>query len=72
MKPEVKKWRLVGGQVYRLADIFGDCLNAMKHAQSLKIEKHVILTRIASGCWAVYWRARENEPECPPELYRIS
>ena len=72
MKLEIKKWRLVEGQVYRLADIFRNCLDAMRHAQDLKIKKHVILTKLASGYWAVYWRARENKPECPPELYKIS
>ena len=71
MNNEIKKWRLVGGQVYQLADIFEDCLIAMRHAQSLKRNKHVILTKLGNRTWAVYWRAREDKPECPPELYKI-
>lgn len=71
MNDEIKKWRLVGGQVYRLADTFADCLLAMKHAKTLKKEKHVVLTKLGNGNWAVYWRARQNNPDCPPELYKI-
>ncbi|MGD2072226.1 MAG: hypothetical protein PVG65_01910 [Candidatus Thorarchaeota archaeon] len=71
MNNEIPKWRLVGGKIYQLVDIFDNCLLAMKHAKTLKKDKHVILTKLGKGKWAVYWRARESTAECPPELYKI-
>lgn len=71
MNTEIKKWRLVGGQVYRLADTFEDCLLAMTHAKTLKHKKHVILKKLGNGNWAVYWRPREDKSECPSELYKV-
>jgi hypothetical protein len=43
----------------------------MRNAKTLKKDKHVILTKLGNGRWAVYWRTRESAPECPPELYKI-
>ena len=71
MNTEIKKWRLVGGQIYRLADVFDDCLLAMQHARTLKKERHVILTKTGDSRWAVYWRSKEDKLECPPELYKV-
>ena len=71
MNTDIKKWRLIGGQIYRLADTFENCLLARQHAKTLKKDKHVILTKLGDRNWAVYWRAREDQPDCPPELYKI-
>jgi hypothetical protein len=71
MNTETKKWRLVGGKVYRLEDTFENCFLAMKHAKTLKEDKHVILTKLGNGEWAVYWRAREDTSDCPAELFKI-
>jgi hypothetical protein len=71
MNTEIKKWRLVGGQIYRLADVFDDFLLAIQHAKELKKERYVLLTKAGDSRWAVYWRCRADKSECPPELYKI-
>ncbi len=65
----VDKWRVVGGRVYKLAQAFEEMLDAVDLARKLKAEKCVFLHRTESGLWAVYWRGKEEEPECKPEYY---
>ncbi len=54
-----KKWKIVGGSIYRLSEVFDQMLEAVTHARELK-EKHLVfLSKTKTGHWAVYWRSKE-------------
>jgi hypothetical protein len=66
-----KKWKIVGGSVYRLAEIFEEIIDAVTYARELK-EKHLVfLSKTQNGCWAVYWRSKEPIIECEPKYYSV-
>ena len=68
----VEKWRILGGRVFKLAGVFEDPIEAIELAKELKQDKQVFLHRSESGVWAVYWRNKEDTPECPSKLYSIA
>ncbi len=53
-----EKWRLVGGNVYRLADVFDSGRDAVLLARTLKNDNCVVISKTPDRRWAVYWRAR--------------
>ncbi len=54
-----EKWKIVGGSVYRLAEVFEGMVEAVAHARELK-EKHLVfLSKTKNGRWAVYWRSKD-------------
>ena len=66
-----KKWKIVGGSVYRLAEVFEGMLEAVAHARELK-EKHLVfLSKTKNGRWAVYWRSKEPTIESEPKYYSV-
>ena len=66
-----KKWKIVGGSVYRLAQVFEEMLEAVTHAKELKEENLVFLSKTDKGHWAVYWRSKEPTVECESKHYSV-
>ena len=66
-----KKWKIVGGSVYRLAEVFEGLIEAVTHARELKEKHHVFLSKTKDARWAVYWRSKEPTIECKPKYYIV-
>ena len=69
MKKE--KWKLVGGRVYRLADIFDNMYDAAQRAKELKENNRVFLSKIDQSRWAVYFRPKNPNVECTPKHFSV-
>ncbi|MFW9806965.1 MAG: hypothetical protein ACFFFK_09580 [Candidatus Thorarchaeota archaeon] len=69
MKKE--KWKLVGGRVYRLANIFDNIFDATMKARELKDSNRVFLSKIDKIRWAVYFRPKDPNVECTPKHFNI-
>jgi len=69
MKKE--KWKLVGGRVYRLADIFDNMYDAAQRAKELKENNRVFLSKIDQSRWAVYFRPKDPNVECTPKHFSV-
>ena len=54
----LEKWRLVGGHIYRLSEVFTNGKDAILHARLLKEYRSVFVSRTDDGRWAVYWKAK--------------
>ncbi|NHI83273.1 MAG: hypothetical protein EAX81_03085 [Candidatus Thorarchaeota archaeon] len=67
-----EKWKILGGRVFKLVDIFEDPIEAIELAKEIKQEKQVFLHRTDNGVWAVYWRNKEEIPRCPSKLYSVA
>jgi hypothetical protein len=67
-----EKWKLVGGKIYRLADIFDNLVSAVSLARKLKEQNHVFLSRTPNDRWAVYWRTRSSTIECEPKYFSVA
>ena len=57
----IEKWRLVGGQIYRLSEVFENGRDAVLHARILKEYRSVFVSRTNDGRWAVYWKAKAED-----------
>ncbi|MHA1905775.1 MAG: hypothetical protein ACW98Y_00650 [Candidatus Thorarchaeota archaeon] len=57
-----KKWRYIGGHLYRLSDVFDSGRDAVLLARTLKQDRCVVISKTPDGRWAVYWRARVDIP----------
>ena len=57
----IEKWRLVGGQIYRLSDVFENGRDAILHARILKEYRSVFVSRTDDDRWAVYWKAKVED-----------
>jgi hypothetical protein len=66
------KWKLVGGRVYRLADIFDNMYDAAQKAKELKENNRVFLSKIDQSRWAVYFRPKDPNVECGPKQYSVA
>lgn len=66
MPMKEEKWKLVGGRVYRLAEVFDDLADAVELARKMKENHHVFLSRSNSNTWSVYWRSKVSNPDCSP------
>ncbi len=64
MTRENDRYRLVNGQVYRLAKSFTDPREAVEFAKKMKEECRVSLMKIGQNLWSVYWRSKEDDIEC--------
>ncbi len=69
MKKE--KWKLVGGRVYRLADIFDNMYDAAQKAKELKENNRVFLSKLDHSRWAVYFRPKDPNVECTPKHFSV-
>ena len=69
MKKE--KWKLVGGRVYRLADIFDNMYDAAQRAKELKENNRVFLSKVDQSRWAVYFRPKDPNVECTPKHFSV-
>jgi hypothetical protein len=69
MKKE--KWKLVGGRVYRLAEIFDSMLDAKRRIRELKENNHVFLSKVDKNLWAVYYRPKDPSVECTSKYFSI-
>jgi hypothetical protein len=68
----IDKWRLVGGRVYRLAQVFENSFDAVALAKNLKQQGNcVFLSKTNDSRWAVYWRSKEDIIECDPKFFSI-
>ena len=59
-----EKWRLVGGKVYRLAEVFDSGRDAVLFARTMKHNKFIVISKTLDARWAVYWRARNRITSC--------
>ncbi|MBN2229946.1 MAG: hypothetical protein JW779_10200 [Candidatus Thorarchaeota archaeon] len=66
-----EKWKLVGGRVYRLAEVFDNMLDAVSLAREMKKSDHVFLSKTKDNQWAVYWRARRPQIQCEAKYYSV-
>lgn len=57
----IEKWRLVGGHVYRLSEVFANGRDAVLHARLIKEHRSVFVSRTNDGQWAVYWKAKSED-----------
>ena len=69
MKKE--KWKLVGGRVYRLADVFDNMYDATLKARELKENNRVFLSKIDKNQWAVYYRPKDPNVECAHKYFSV-
>ncbi|MFW9973698.1 MAG: hypothetical protein ACFFDQ_00320 [Candidatus Thorarchaeota archaeon] len=69
MKKE--KWKLVGGRVYRLVEVFDNILDATLLARELKENNHVFLSKLEKNLWAVYHRPKDSIIECTPKHFNL-
>ena len=69
MKKE--KWKLVGGRVYRLADVFDNIYDATQKARELKEKNRVFLSKIDTNRWAIYYRPKDSAVECTPKYFSV-
>ncbi|MFW9977598.1 MAG: hypothetical protein ACFFEJ_05870 [Candidatus Thorarchaeota archaeon] len=58
----VKKWRYIGGHLYRLAEVFVNGHDAVLLARTMKETRCVVISKTPDSRWAVYWRARATIP----------
>ena len=56
-----EKWRLIGGQIYRLSEVFESGREAILHARLLKEYRSVFISRTVDGRWAVYWKTKVDD-----------
>jgi hypothetical protein len=70
MKKE--KWKLVGGRVYRLVNIFDNMDDAALKAKELKENNRVFLSKIDQHRWAVYYRPKDLNVECTSKHFNIA
>jgi hypothetical protein len=66
-----EKWKLVGGHVYRLAQVFDNMLDAVVLAREMRETNHVFLSKTKSHRWAVYWRSKSSNVECELKYYGV-
>ena len=67
----IEKWRLVGGQIYRLSEVFETSRDAILHARLIKDYRSVFISRTADGRWAVYWKTKVDDFSKTASLYSI-
>jgi hypothetical protein len=70
MKKE--KWKLVGGRVYRLAEVFNNMYDATLKARELKENNRVFLSKVDKNGWAVYYRPKDPKVECTHKHFSIA
>ena len=58
-----EKWKMVSGQVYKLADVFDDVDVASEKAREMKQNFRVFLSKESGGKWAVYYRSKTDDGE---------
>ncbi len=66
-----EKWKLVGGNVYRLAQAFDEMVDAIALAREMKEMHFVFISKTTEGQWAVYWRHKKQSVECKSKYYSI-
>jgi hypothetical protein len=69
---KIEKWKLVGGRVYRLAEISDNMMNATVKAKELKENNRVFLSKMNNKHWAVYYRPKNPDVECPSKYFNIA
>ncbi|MFX1481926.1 MAG: hypothetical protein ACFFCP_01925 [Promethearchaeota archaeon] len=68
---KIEKWKLVGGRVYRLVEVFDKMIDAVVRARELKENNRVFLSKINDTHWAIYYRPKDSEVECAPKYFNI-
>ncbi|MHA2119397.1 MAG: hypothetical protein ACW98J_10795 [Candidatus Thorarchaeota archaeon] len=68
---KIEKWKLVGGRVYRLAQVFDKIVDATIRARELKENNRVFLSKTSDARWAVYYRPMDLEIECAPKYFNV-
>jgi hypothetical protein len=66
-----EKWKLVGGHIYRLAQVFDNMLDAVALAREMRETNHVFLSKTKNDRWAVYWRSKSSNVECELKYYSV-
>jgi hypothetical protein len=68
---KIEKWKLVGGRVYRLVEVFDKIVDAATRARELKENSRVFLSKSNDARWAVYHRPKDPEIECTPKYFNV-
>ena len=68
---KIEKWKLVGGRVYRLAEVFDMIVAATTRARELKENNRVFLSKINDDRWAVYYRPKNHETKCTSKHFNV-
>ncbi|MFW9982161.1 MAG: hypothetical protein ACFFE3_09640 [Candidatus Thorarchaeota archaeon] len=68
---KIEKWKLIGGRVYRLAEVFDNITDAATKARELKKDNRVFLSKSNDTHWAVYYRPKDPEIECTPKYFNV-
>ncbi|MFW9793765.1 MAG: hypothetical protein ACFFEE_05675 [Candidatus Thorarchaeota archaeon] len=68
---KIEKWKLVGGRVYRLAEVFDKMVDAAIRARELKEDNRVFLSKTNDARWVVYYRPKDPEVECTPKYFNV-
>ncbi len=66
---KIEKWKLVGGRVYRLAEVFDMIVDATTRARELKENNRVFLSKTNDDQWAVYYRPKDPETKCTSKYF---
>lgn len=66
-----EKWKLVGGNIYRLAQVFNEMIDAISLAREMKENNHVFISKTSDDQWAVYWRHKKSMIECESKYYSV-
>ncbi|MHA1951691.1 MAG: hypothetical protein ACW987_17735 [Candidatus Thorarchaeota archaeon] len=53
---KIDKWKMVGGRVYRLAEVY---------------DNRVFLSKTDDAHWLVYYRPKDLEVDCAPKFYSV-
>lgn len=65
-----RKWQIVEGRVYKLSEIFDNCIEALHHTRLVNRECHAVLMKTGENEWAVYFRPKE-EIQCESKHYSV-
>ncbi|MHA2153649.1 MAG: hypothetical protein ACXAAO_01950 [Candidatus Thorarchaeota archaeon] len=62
---------MVGGRVYRLAEVYDKIADAASKARELKEHNRVFLSKTDDAHWLVYYRPKDLEVDCAPKFYSV-
>jgi hypothetical protein len=68
---KIEKWKLIGGRVYRLAEVFDAIVDATTRARELKENNRVFLSKTNDNRWAVYYRPKDPETKCTSKYFNV-
>ncbi len=65
------RWRRIGGEVFRLAELFDSLADTRELVTELRKQKYYILLSIVDERWAMFWRPHKEKTPCDAHCYNI-